>query len=78
MQQTTFCQRLSVINTIYKESDSLMNRDFDMRVIFNEIDENISGYITLQDTPEGRVEDLPKIEESHKDILFTNWDIQLK
>jgi len=55
-----------------------MNRDFDMRVIFNEIDENISGYITLQDTPEGRVEDLPKIEESHKDILFTNWDIQLK
>jgi len=43
-----------------------------MRITFNEIDEKILGYITWQDTPKGRVVDIPRIEESHKEILFTN------
>ena len=61
-----------------KTSDSLMNQAFGLRITFNEIDDNISGYITWQDTPEGRATNLPRIDESHKDILFIDWGIQLK
>jgi len=55
-----------------------MNQSSDLRVAFSDIDDKISGFITWQDTLEGKAIDLPIIEESHKEILFTNWDIQLK
>lgn len=55
-----------------------MNWASDLRITFNEIDENILGYITWQDTIDGRETYLPKIDESYKDILFTDWDIKLK
>lgn len=77
-QQAMFCQKLSIINKICAKSDSLMNQSSDLRVIFNDIDDKISGFITWQDTPEGRAIDLPRIEESHKEILFPDWDIHLK
>lgn len=38
----------------------------------------ISQFISWQEYKEGRKNDLPKNKESHKDILFTDWDIQLK
>lgn len=67
-----------MINPLCVKSDSLMNQSSDLRVTFNEIDDKILGFITWQDTPEGREVDLPVIEESHKEMLFTDWDIQLK
>jgi len=45
-QHETFCQKLSVINLMCKQSDSLMNQASDLRITFNEIDDKISGYIT--------------------------------
>lgn len=55
-----------------------MNQSSDMRVTFNDIDDKISRYITWQDTPKSRATNLPSIEDSHKEMLFTDWDIQLK
>jgi len=47
-------------------------------VTFNDIDDKISRFITWQDTLECRVIDLLGIEEYHKEILFIDWDMQLK
>lgn len=55
-----------------------MNQASDVRVNFNEIDDNIFEYIAWQGTLEGREIDLPRIEESHKEILSTAWEIRLK
>ncbi len=75
-KQEMLCQKLSFINPLCVKSDSLMNQSSDMRVTFNDIDDKISRFITWHDTPEGRA--APRIDESQKEILFTDWDIQLK
>jgi len=49
-----------------------------MRLEYDEIHKNISDFITWKESEEGRKVDLPKLDESHKDILFTDWDSWLK
>ncbi len=49
-----------------------------MRFEYEEIHKNISKFITCQDSNEGRKVDLLKIKQFYKEILFTDWDTQLK
>jgi len=49
-----------------------------MRLEYDEIHKRISDFITWQETEDGRKVDLLKLEEYHKDILFTDWDSRLK
>ena len=39
---------------------------------FDDIDENITWYIAWQENAEGRKENIPILEDSKKDILFTD------
>ncbi|MCY6488064.1 hypothetical protein, partial [Actinobacillus pleuropneumoniae] len=73
-----FYQKISQINPYYETSDKLTNQVIDMRFEYEEIHKNISEFITWKESDEGIKADLPKIEESHKDILFTYWDTWLK
>lgn len=74
-KQAMFYQKLSIINPPFVKSDSLVNQTSNLRVNFNDINDKISGFITWQDTLEGKAADLPIIEEFHKEILFTDRDI---
>ena len=67
-----------MIKPYYETSDTLFNQVVDQRLEYEEVDKNISEIISQQESEEGRKYDLPKIEESHRDILFTDWDMQLK
>lgn len=55
-----------------------MNQVIDMRFEYEEIQKKISKFITWQESDEGRKVDLPEIEESHKDILFTDLGYTIK
>jgi len=59
-------------------NDKLTSQVVDMRLENDEIHKMISDFITWQESEDGKKTDLMKLEESHKDILFTDWDSQLK
>ena len=48
-----------------------------LRQEIDDADENISEFLTWQDTEKGREANLPRIEGRHKEILFTEWEQQL-
>ena len=50
----------------------------EMRLEYNEIFKKVSDFITWKNTEDGRKGELPKLEESHKRILFASSDSQLK
>lgn len=49
-----------------------------MRFEYDDIHKRVSEFITWQESEDGRKVDLLMLEESHKDIMFTNWDSRLK
>ena len=65
-QQVLSCQKISSIIELFEKSDSLMNRVADQRIIFDEIDDKVSQYVTCKDIVEGRKANLPRIEFSKK------------
>jgi len=50
----------------------------DIITYFDEIEEKIVGFITCKDNVDGRLTNLPRIEESHKEMVFREWEIILK
>lgn len=50
----------------------------DQRTEFTDLNTRISKFIEWQETEEGKRANLPKIEETHKDILFTDGDARIK
>ena len=47
------------------------------RTDLDQADETLTNFLEWQDTDQGQVANLPKILESHKEILFTEWQSQL-
>lgn len=45
---------------------------------FNDLNTKISKFIKWQESEKGKKSNLPDIQETHKDILFTNWDASIK
>jgi len=45
-----------------------------MRLEYEKIHKRVSDFITWKESEYGRKDDLPKLEESHKEILFADWD----
>jgi len=45
---------------------------------FDDTEEKFAGFITWQENIDGRLVDLPRIEESHEEIVFREWQIRLK
>ena len=77
-QKEVLCQKISQMSPYCEISDKLTSQVVDRRLEYDEIPKNIYEFITSKESEEGRKVDLPKLEESHKDILFTDWDSRLK
>lgn len=77
-QQELFHQRMSHITSYLITSDHLMDKVFDKRIEFNDLITRIFKFIEWKETKKGRRANLPKIEETHKDIIFMDWDAQIK
>lgn len=65
-------------NSYCETSDKLKSQVMEMRLKYDEILKKVSNFITWKNSEDGRKSDLPKLEESHKEILFANWDSRLK
>lgn len=56
----------------------LVDKIAKMMSYFDEVNENLSDFLTQKEKTEGRMEDLPKIDENHKSIIFREWEIKMK
>ena len=76
-QLDILCHKISRADPLCVIATSLIEKVVNTRLEFEDADEKISGFLTWQDTDEGIVANLPKIQESHKEILFAEWETQL-
>lgn len=77
-QQENLCQKLSHITPYLTISDQWSDKEIDQRVEFNDLNPRISEFTEWQKKEDGKKANLPEIEETHKDILFTDWDARIK
>lgn len=59
-------------------SDQLIDKEIDQRTEFNDLNTKIYDYIEWKLSEEGWSANMPKIEETQKDIFITDWDAQIK
>jgi len=60
------------IESYCETSDKLTSQVVDMKLEYDEVLKRFSDFITWQNSKNGRKADLPKLEESHKEILFAD------
>ena len=77
-QEEVFCQKILQWNSLCQESDKITNHVVDLRNDYDLINEKINDYLAWQKTEEGRKVGAPIVNESHTEILFNNWDAQIK
>ena len=68
MQWNYFCQ----------ESDKITNHVVELRNDYDLINEKVTDYLVWKKTEEGRKDGAPIINENHKEILFNDWDAQIR
>ena len=77
-QEEIFYQKISQWNYFYQESDKITSHVADLRNDYDLINEKINDYLAWQKTEEGRKASASIINENHKEILFSNWDAQIR
>lgn len=77
-QKELLCQKNLQWNSYCETSDKLTSQVIERRLEYDEIFKRISDFITWRNSKDGRKANLPKQEESHKEILFADWDARLR
>jgi len=52
----------------------LIDQAVNTRLEFEDADDKVTNFLSWQSTTEGRAANLPKIQELHKKILFSEWE----
>lgn len=55
----------------------MVDKSIDARLNLEHADERLTNFLSWQETKEGKAANLPQILESHKEILFAEWQSQL-
>ena len=71
------CHEISQVEPLCDITTSIIDKSVDARQDLEQADETLMDFLAWQDTNEGQAADLPKILESHKEILFMEWQSQL-
>ena len=77
-QQEALCQRISQWNSYCEISDKLTNQVVNLWHDYDLIDKRVTEYLAWQETEEGKRASAPIINNNHKEILFNNWDAQVR
>ena len=77
-QQDILCQKISQYNSFCQESDKITNHVVELRHDYDLTNEIVTNYMACKKTEEGRRAGAPIINDSHKELLFNNWDVQLR
>jgi len=70
-QKGILCQRISQLSPYCETSDKLMSQVVDIRLEYDEVLKRVSDFITWKNSEDGRKAYLAKLEELHKEILFS-------
>jgi len=76
-QLDILCHNISLANPLCDISTSMIAKAIDARLELDKIDEKLNNFLSWQDSKEGMVANLPRIQESHKEILFSKRESQL-
>lgn len=71
------CHNMSLAVPLCDISVSMIEKLVDARLELEKADERLSNFLSWQDSKEGKAANLPRIQESHKEILFSKWESQL-
>lgn len=71
------CQQIAQAEPLCDLTASIIDKSVDARTDLEQVDETLTNFLEWQDTDEGHAASLPKILESHKEILFMEWQSQL-
>ena len=55
----------------------MIDKSVDARLELEKADESLAKFLSWQDSNEGKAANLRRIQESHKGILFSEWESQL-
>lgn len=71
------CHNISLVVPLCDISASMIDKLVDAMLELEKADESLNKFLSWQDSNEGKVSNLPKIQETHKEILFSKWESQL-
>jgi len=71
------CHNISQVEPLCDITTSIIDKSVDARQDLEQADETLTNFLAWQDTNEGQATNLPKILESHKEMLFLEWQSQL-
>ena len=77
-QQEQLCQKMSHITPYLITSNQLIDKAIDQRTEFTDLNTRISEFIERQEREDERKSNLPEIEETYKELPFTDWDARIK
>ena len=77
-QQDILCQKISQYNSFCQESEKITNHVIELRHDYDLTNERVTNYMAWKKTEEGRRARAPIINDSHKELLFNNWDVQIR
>ena len=76
-QLIQLCQKISLIHPLCIKTNTLIDQVVNSILEFEDADDKIIDYISWQNIGKGRAAKSPVFEESHKEILFSEWETQL-
>ncbi len=71
------CHNISLAIPLCDISTSMIEKLVDARLELDKSDEKLTNFLSWKDSKEGKDANLPRIQESHKEILFSEWESQL-
>lgn len=76
-QLNLLCTNISLIPPFCEISSSMIDKSIDERQKLEQADETLTKFLSWQEIKEGQASNMPQILESHKEILFIEWQSQL-
>jgi len=76
-QLKLLCRNISLAEPLCEITTSIVDKSVEARQDLEQADETLTNFLSWQESSEEQASDLPKILESHKDILFLEWQTQL-
>ena len=71
------CQQIAQAEPLCELTISINEQVEKARDELNQAEEAITAYLEWQDSNQGKAANLPRILETYKDILFTEWHTQV-
>lgn len=76
-QLVILCHNISLATPLCDISTSMIKKAVDTILELDKTDERLTNFLSWQDSKEGMATNLPRIQESHKEIFFSEWESQL-